>query len=342
MLTPADLETARFGLRVARAEVDEIDAAALAQELIDGRVDVAILRVPARPQPGVAALYALGFSPLHADTLVTYSCDLARYEPRPLSNPSLDIRPAGRDDVAGIMDLVRVVFAEYPSHYRANPLFPLEALVAGYGEWALSHLGAKDKTCWVSCVDGRIAGLACSAFDPRSGVCRGVLHGVSPAFARQRIYTDLIRYTQSYFRERGLATLEISTQVGNLRVQRVWVREGFTFERVVDTYHLSPLFGALAASPRQLTWRAPEQGAADAGWLSDRFVEALAETELSRNGRLLSRHSSLLGDIAPGASHRAELGWTLPRPGLPGPRAVCVARDVRDRPVGWASATYAS
>src|SRR5262249_25303683 len=163
-------------------------------------------------------------------------------------------------------DLVQTVFAEYPNHYRANPLLRAEDVVAGYGEWALSHIGADDRTCWVACVDGRIAGLACSAFDLRTGVCQGVLHAVSPDFARRRIYTDLIRFTQNHFRARGLATLEISTQVGNLRVQRVWVKEGFTFETVIDTYHINALFGALAASGPPLTWRAPEQGAADAGW----------------------------------------------------------------------------
>src|SRR5262245_62131156 len=242
MLTRADRESARFGLNVARASVDEVDAGALATELIRDRVDIAILRTPAGTARGVDALRALGFSPIHGDTLVTYSCDLAGYTPQPLSNPALDIRPAGRDDVPGITALVEAVFAEYPNHYRANPLLVREDVVAGYREWALSHMGADNRSCWIAAVGGRVAGLACSAFESQTGVCVGVLHGVSPDFARNRIYSDLIRYTQSHFRERGFSRLEIATQVGNLRVQRFWVREGFVFESAVDTYHINALF----------------------------------------------------------------------------------------------------
>jgi hypothetical protein len=337
LLNPADRETARFGLNVARASLDAIDAGALARELIDDRVDVAILRLPVRPDTGVAALHALGLGPIHADTLVTYACDLARYTPQAPHNASLDIRAAGPGDVAGILDLVQVVFAEYPSHYSANPLLPRAGMLAGYGEWALSHMGASDRTCWVACVDGRVAGLACSAFDATTGVCQGVLHGVSPDFARNRIYTDLIRYTQRYFRDRGLGKLEISTQVGNLRVQRVWVREGFTFESAVDTFHVNALFGAVAASQQPLAIRAPASGGAGAGWLCAELMK-LVEADPRRARELTNCQASMLTEIVPGAEYRAGFGWAPPRPGLAGGHGVFVVRDLGDVPVAWASA----
>ena len=340
MLSRADLETARFGLNVARGTLRDVDAAALAQELIRNRIDVAILRIPSRPDSGIAALDALGFSPIHADTLVTYACDLGRYAPQPLFNPSLDIRPARSGDASEITALVQTVFAEYPNHYCANPLLARADIIAGYCQWALSHIDASDRTCWVAVVDGRIAGLACSAFDLRTGVCQGVLHGVLPEFARNRIYTDLIRFTQSYFRERGLATLEISTQVGNLRVQRVWVREGFTFENVVNTYHLNTLFGAIAAAAPASSWRAPG-GAADASWLCARFLEAIAGAGPPRGGVIGSRASLLVG-LEPGAVYQARLGWTPSRAGLPGAHVVCAVSDGRDDPVAWLCADHAA
>ena len=338
LLKPAELESARFGLNVARGTLDAIDAGAIARELIEGRVDVAILRVPARPDNGVAELHAVGLAPIHADTLVTYACDLTAYAPQPLHNPTLAIRDAGPDDVAGITDLVQIVFAEYPSHYVANPLLPRAGMVAGYVEWALSHMGAADRTCWVASVDGRIAGLACSAFDARMGVCQGVLHGVSPDFARHRIYTDLIRHTQRTFRDRGLSKLEISTQVGNLRVQRVWVKEGFTFETAVDTFHLNPLFGALASDSRQVVLGVPPAGGADAGWLAAELAQA-AYAAPRRPGKVGTCRASMLADLPVGAGIRAELAWTPPRPGLPGGHGVLVLRDAKRALVGWASAT---
>ena len=345
MLTRAELESARFGLNVARATIDEIDAGALARELMKDRVDIAILRIPARSDPGIAALQALGLSPIHADTLVTYSCDLARHAAQALFNPSLQIRSAEHDDAPGITELVQTVFAEYPNHYRANPLLPREDIVAGYCEWALSHIGADNRTCWVACVESRIAGLACSAFDSRTGICQGVLHAVSPDFARNRIYTDLIRFTQNTFRERGFSALEISTQVGNLRVQRVWVREGFTLGSAMDTYHINALFGATAASPQQFTLRAPDDGGADAGWLCARFLEVIARADQPKTGKpgkMVDCRASLLTEIESGATYRGSVGWTRQRPGLSGQHVVCVLSDMRDAPVAWVSATCAS
>jgi GNAT superfamily N-acetyltransferase len=343
MLTPAKLESDRFGLTIARATLveNELDAGALARELMRSRVDVAILRLPAGPDLGIATLPTLGFSPIHADTLVTYSCDLARHTPHAPSNPSLQIRSAAPGDVPGITELVRTVFAEYRNHYWANPLLAREDIVGGYCEWAVSHIGADNRTCWVACVDGRIAGLACSAFDVPNGRCQGVLHGVSPDFARQRIYTDLIRFTQSYFRERGFSTLEISTQVGNFRVQRLWAKEGFTLERAMDTYHVNALFGALATSAEQLTLHAPDHGEADAAWLCGRFQDFVAGTDRSRRDRMVACRASLLGEIESGAAYLGSVGWTRQRPGLSGQQVVCVVSDMRDDPVAWISASYA-
>jgi GNAT superfamily N-acetyltransferase len=342
MLSPAKLESDRFGLNVARAVLvdDALDAGALARELIGNRVDVAILRIPAGPAPGIAALQAMGFSPIHADTLVTHSCDLARHTPQDLFNPSLEIRSAAHDDVPGITELVQSVFAEYPNHYCANPLLPRGEIVAGYCEWALSHVDADNRTCWVACVDGRIAGLACSAFEVRTGRCQGVLHGVSPDFAGRGIYTDLIRFTQRYFLQRGFSTLEISTQVGNLRVQRVWAREGFTLERAVDTYHINALFGTRAASPQQLTLRAPDQGEADAGWLCARFLDFIAETDQPRRDRMIGCQASLLSKLESGADYRGSIGWTGRRGNLSSRQVVGFLRDMRDDPVAWMSARY--
>ncbi len=240
------------------------------------------------------------------------------------------------------MELVQVVFAHYQNHYSANPLLPRGEVLAGYGEWAVGHIGADDKTCWVAQVGDRIAGLACSAFDPGTGACQGVLHGVSPDFARARIYTDLIRFTQGYFRSRGLTKLEISTQVGNLRVQRVWVREGLVFESVVNTYHVNALFGVIAGSPRRFAWPAPKNGDTDAGWLCSRFSEALAESGPAWPRGIVCCQASLLAQLEPGADYAVDIGLVPHRAGLASPHVVGVVSDAGGHPVAWLSASGAS
>lgn len=241
MLTFSPSESARFDLRTFRAILSGIDVDALFEEIVAQRVDLAILRLPTHESGEIRSIQRFGLHPIHADTLVSYECRLQECEPRPLKDPQRSIDPARPGDTQAIIELVMAVFADYPNHYHANPMLDRAAVLDGYCEWALNHLSGDGRIAWVARADGRVAGIACSTFDPATRVCQGVLHGVHPDFSGSGIYTDLIRYTQHHFRERGYRTLKISTQVGNLPVQRVWVREGFVFAEVFDTFHINAL-----------------------------------------------------------------------------------------------------
>lgn len=244
MLTPAPLETLRFGLRTFRGTIDVVDTRLLFGHLAAENVDLAILRVPPNQAPAVGALGNYGLTPIHADTLVSYICDLRDISPPPAGENGFVIDDACDDDADAISELVDIVFAEYPSHYTANPLLDLHDVVAGYREWALSHLRGDNRVAWVARVEGRVAAIACSTFDSASRECQGVLHGVHPDFARGGIYTALIRHTQSYFRKLGCERLTIQTQAWNMPVQRVWAREGFTLAEVFETFHVNALFNS--------------------------------------------------------------------------------------------------
>lgn len=251
MLTAAPLESARFGLRTYRAALERVDTPALLAALIANGADLAILRVPPAEAPAIHALEASGLATLHADTLVTHRCDLQRVAPAEVRTEGFTIDAAGAADRDAITDLVRRVFADYPNHYTANPLLARADVLDGYCEWAISHLGHPRRVTWVARVDGRIAALACSAFDPATRHCEGVLHGVLPEFAQRGIYTALIRYTQQHFRAEGYRALSIKTQARNLAVQRVWAREGFVLDQVQATVHVNALLDPAHGTPRE-------------------------------------------------------------------------------------------
>lgn len=241
MLTLAPLESSRFGLRTFRATPEAVDTASLFGELCTKGADLAILRVRPEQAPAVRALDRFGLAPIHADTLVGYACNLEAIEPLPPAADGFTIESAGDGDRAAIGELVDTVFAEYPSHYTANPLLVRRDVVAGYREWALSHLSGGNRITWVARAGGRVAAIACSALDTGDGECQGVLHGVHPDFARGGIYTALIRHTQGYFRGLGCKRLTIQTQAWNIPVQRVWAREGFALAEVFETFHVNAL-----------------------------------------------------------------------------------------------------
>ena len=244
------LESARFGLRVFRASVDAIDADRIADEIERERVDVAILRLPATAIGGVEALAERGFAPIIADTQVVYGIDLASYAPAPDATPIV-LRPATRDDATLLARMARSIFADYESHYTANPLFARDRILEGYAEWAARHVEARDgSAAWLVEHDGVLAGFSCYRIEP-DGVAVGVLNGVLPEARGRGIYRGMLTRMLMQFAGRGLRRFEIATQTHNTIVQRVWAESGLSLRATYNTLHVNALRGAAGAADKR-------------------------------------------------------------------------------------------
>lgn len=243
-LQESPAESARFGLRVFRAEADAIDPEAMSEALTRERVDVAILRIPEPALPTLQALRARGLSPILADTIVRYETRL------PVAPTTLDesvtLRPARASDAAALEALAREVFDGYVSHYRANPLFAPAAIAAGYGEWAASHVQGDraGAIAWFVESHGEVAGFSCCRIDQASGLAIGALNGVLPTFRGRGVYRGMLRRMLHDFGALGLGRFAIATQIGNVAVQRIWVSEGLVLTRTDNTVHINAMLGA--------------------------------------------------------------------------------------------------
>jgi hypothetical protein len=249
VLRESPLESARFGLRVFRCDVETIDASAISEAIDRLGVDVLILRVPAREIGGVNALARLGLSPILADTLVYYDTVLARHAETPATT-GVALRPASRDDAALLARTARDVFDGYVSHYHANPLFAPERILEGYAEWASRHAAAEDDAsgAWLVERDGKLAGFSCYRFDQANGIATGVLNGILPPARARGTYRAMLGAMLRAFAEAGFSRFEISTQVHNIGVQRVWTAHGLTLREASNTVHINALRTAGARS----------------------------------------------------------------------------------------------
>lgn len=238
------LESNRFNLRVFRAGVMPLsDALGLRQYLLDNDADVFIFRVPVETQRDLYRLYELGFNFLVADTLVYYSHDVRTPTDYTLRNQDLVIEAANQTHFETINELAGIIFEDYASHYAANPYLTKMHILAGYQEWATSYLSASDATKATFLVSraGQYVGFATVSFTGGTGEI--ILNGVMPASRNQGIYGDLVRYIRKSAHERGCQKLQISTQVQNYAVQKVWVREGFYLTHAYLTIHINCLLG---------------------------------------------------------------------------------------------------
>lgn len=237
------LESARFGLRIFRGSADTLDHTALLAELREKKIDTAILRLPAKAIGDLVGLDRLGLTPIVADTLVHYARDLGGYQPRPVRNPTLELRRAGPADRALLDGMVRRIFDDYPNHYRANPLFSRQAILDGYAEWACQHIDTAATITWLVVVNGEPAGFSCCRIDNAAARAHGVLNGILPDASGRGYYRDMLRQMLAYFAGRQIKNFAISTQVHQLAVQRVWSDEGLRLCNAENTIHINALLG---------------------------------------------------------------------------------------------------
>jgi|GEM_PF-5146616 len=250
----APLESHRFNLHVYRGRADGVEPAEIIQAAMDHRIDVIIFRTPAAHRVSVAALTATGFDYYVADTLVYYHADLKRQEVTELRNPELEFIPLTPEWFSVLDDLVSRIFVDYRNHYHVNPLFQFD-LTDAYQEWARSfgEENAGDRQGWIVTRDREPIGFATCSHETTT--CEGVLYGVLPEAAGGGVYTDIIRYTQDHYRNRGFQLMKVSTQVDNFAVQKVWSREGFVMKEALLTVHVNCLMRASSEFGQRISQR---------------------------------------------------------------------------------------
>lgn len=319
------LESSRFELRVARGAFEEIDERLLAHEILNERLDVAIIRVPTDRSSAVQRLIRSGLHAIHADTLVYYETDLRRNEPAALRNADLQFSDATDEDRPALEELIDQTFAGYKSHYHANPRFSDDAIIAGYRQWAQGYVGAGDgRQTWVARRNGKIVAFACCRSEADGETCEGVLYGVHPDHSGGGLYGDLIRYTQADFRLRGFGRMKVSTQIQNFAVQKVWAREGFVLVRAYNTFHVNALLscGELAIdrdlqfSNEDVIRFANASGDRNAVHLNDTAARNAGFEQRISHGMLAGAElSGIFGMVAPGPGTlylRAEMVFLKP------------------------------
>jgi len=241
LLKDSPLDSERFGMRILRGRLDNVEPVALAAEIISTGCDVAIVRVPSGSSSGISGLSRWALPVQQADTLVHYRCDLRGHDLRPLRHADITFALAQEGDMPELLDTVARTFKDYPSHYQANLLFARGKTLAGYQQWARSHASGSGRTLWLARRQGRVVGFGAYQEIPHSDEVHASLIGVNPSDAGAGVYGDLIRHAQSEAKSHGIGVMKLPTQVGNLAVQKALVREGFHMFEALDTFHVNAL-----------------------------------------------------------------------------------------------------
>jgi len=319
-ITHSEVESRRFGLRVLRAVLDDVDPDTLREALVAAHADIAICRMQALLLSRLARLEGLGMPVLVADTLVHYERDLLPPLGAP-RNTDLEYVEGNEADGGHVRRLVEEAFPGYASHYASNPVLDRQGILEGYVEWAVGYLdGAPERRVWLARRAGKPVALATCRYE--GDTVEGVLYGVLPEVKGQGIYRDLIRFTAADAARRGHTRMHVSTQVYNFAVQKVWVDEGFVMRSAQVTFHVNALLDS--SSPGAVA--ADLSAGHDPGWVDREVRLCFAEALPGRAEAVVGlRQWSSSQPLSPGERCRLRVGF--PATGGVGPAAVVQVND---------------
>ena len=238
------IESDRFGLTVARLNIS-IEEDASDQQVIEicqnSYSQLLILRYPTTRVKLAQKLSEIKERVVYqADTLVYFAKDIDSLDEKVARSQDWLFREARSSDSAELSQLSKVIFEEYPNHYRANDSLSSDAIRDGFAQWAQVGLeDLKKLTVFVENVDAKVIGFALISFDGDTAEIE--LNGIHPQAQGRGAYGSLLSWLSTHLATRGVKKLCISTQIQNERVIRAWIRAGFNLEFSLNTVHLMQL-----------------------------------------------------------------------------------------------------
>ena len=235
MVTFSEIDSARFGVRVARAHIVSDSLATALDFCTRERIDLLVARCGTGDLKAVQAMGAERF--LLMDTLLYYSFDL-RKRKIPEERGEVRVRRLQRGDEAEIPRVAAAAFKGYMGHYHADRRLDPRQCDEAYRSWAERSCipGEAADGVLVAEAEGKVAGFATLRLNSPREV-EGLLYAVAPESQGQGICPLLMIHSLHWSRDQGADRMVISTQVTNVSMQKVWCRTGFEPSHSYYTYH---------------------------------------------------------------------------------------------------------
>jgi len=236
----SDLDTAHFGLRIARAQLTDEDSLEQAQAYCrDNDVAMLIARCSTENLPTINAAEAAGFRLM--DTLVYYYQKPAPNEVGASASgiEELSIRAVRSGDEAVVRKLSETCFEGYRGHYHADPRLDQVRCDQAYADWAYRSCLERgpDREVFVGEIEGEVVAFTTVVRHPADGTGENLLIGVAAEHRRRGIYGVMVSEALAWCGRKGCPQMQLSTQITNVPVQNTWMRLGFRLRESCHTLH---------------------------------------------------------------------------------------------------------
>jgi GNAT superfamily N-acetyltransferase len=230
----SEIDSQRFGLRVARAHIVRENLRQVLHCCVEEKIDLLIARCATNDLTMAQDMEVQGFSLM--DTLVYYRFDLSKRIPE--DKAEFSVRSLRLGEEAQVRQIAAAAFRGYMGHYHADRRLDPLLCDEGYASWAERSCipkTAADKVL-IAEDNSAVAGFATLRLNsPQEG--EGLLYAVAPEWQKRGICPSLMIHSLHWCRSQGAQRMIISTQIGNVSMQKVWCRVGFEPSHSYYTFH---------------------------------------------------------------------------------------------------------
>lgn len=230
----SELYSKRFGVNIALDYgVTTETVEALQKECLAQDAALLITRCDTEDLETVHAFETAGF--LLMDTLVYFRHDLNHDLPD--ERGAVRIRNCDLGDAEAVKGIAERVFANYGGHFHADRRLKTSDSDAVYSSWAYNSVVKREVADRVigAELDGPLVGFLTLKSDGL--VLEGLLIGVDEGYQNKGIAKALMAHALVMAKDQGFEVMVMSTQVQNIRSQRVWNGLGFKPFKSVYTFH---------------------------------------------------------------------------------------------------------
>jgi len=227
-------DSAFFGLRVARATIQQLDAQAAAQieEWCQARrIDCLYFLAEAADGPTVRALEN------HSYRLVDIRLTLRRQLDKPVvlqTRPDISLAPAVPADVAALRHIARASHSD--TRFYFDPNFDRASCDRLYETWIEKSCHGYADLVLVARLHDQVAGyFSCHRLDQTHGKIG--LVAVAAAARGQQVGSAVLQAGLRWFWEQNLRHISVVTQGRNVAAQRLYQNHGFVTDQVELWYH---------------------------------------------------------------------------------------------------------
>ncbi len=282
------VESKRFGMNILRGLVNEVNPGKIRSQLIENQADITFLRIPSSVEGQNKLLSQIGFDFIHAGTLIKYSIDLVDYKSGNPADNQIQIRKANYKDAEILTTLVHDIFKDYRNHYLANRFLVEKYNNEGYSEWALSFLKDINKDVFIVSIQS--IDVAFATVNPGPETVNIALNGVLPEYSGRGVYTYLLRFILDYYKRENKVSLDISTQIENLAVQRVWNTVGLKEEGIFNTYHINSFLDFSAEPKKEIVYN----DVVESESMLNRIIEEVVLRDFIKRGVIIISRKNLI------------------------------------------------